>query len=110
MGLLVSFVMIGNRRHRRLRKELGLPALVAQTVGGDKGRWLGFAGASVGAIAWMIGFAIHAHDRAAAVVVTIAAVIAVIACRRFVPGRHGGALRRFATIHVACIGVFTCAI
>lgn len=107
VALLIAFVTVSNRRLGRLRQELGLPEPVTTARASSKGRWLGFAGASVGALGWMLGFSIQAHDAVGVVIVALAAAIAVGACRRFVPGRTSPALQRFATFHLLGIGLFT---
>ena len=100
---------MSNRRQQRIREEVGLPAN-PQPVPVFAGRqWLGFAGASVGALAWMFGLASQSHDTPAMLVVAVAMAVLVIVCRRFVPGRSVPQLRRCAIIHALLIGAFTLA-
>jgi RNA polymerase sigma factor (sigma-70 family) len=110
IALLMAFITVANRRHRRLRDDLGLPSLKARAAaGGERGRWLGFAGASVGALAWMFGMALQANDTAGAAAVFAAVVVAIVACHRFVPGRPAAELKRFAVTLVLGLSGFTLA-
>jgi RNA polymerase sigma factor (sigma-70 family) len=106
IGLLITFVTVANRRLRAIRKELNLPEPQTPAAVSEK-RWLAFAGASIGAVGWMAGLAIEAHDTTALIVVAIAAALAVLVCRRFVPGRPVAAIQRFAILHVLGLGLFT---
>jgi hypothetical protein len=78
-------------------------------IGGERGRWLGFAAGSVGAMSWLVGMALQAKDTTAAAVTSVATVLALVACYMFVPHASPTRLRRFAVAHVLALGVFTLA-
>lgn len=107
LGLLLAFLVASKRRHTRLRAELGLPSPAQRPLGGEHGRWFGFAGATVGALSWMFGMALQAKDTTAAMVVAVVAAIGVVACRFFVLNRTIPQISRFAVVHVLALGAFT---
>jgi RNA polymerase sigma factor (sigma-70 family) len=108
IALLSGLILAKKTRQRQLRERLGLSGLEVQPspIGGERGRWIAFAGASVGALAWMFGLALQAKDSTAAAVVMVAVVLAVVACRSFVPNRTLAQLKRFTLAWVLAISAF----
>ena len=76
---LVTFILVANRRQRRIQIEDGTyephPAVTPLDQPWPRGRVYGALGGSIfGSVAWLVAFALQAGDVLSAVVVTIAAV------------------------------------
>jgi RNA polymerase sigma factor (sigma-70 family) len=103
--VLVRFVVVSNRRHATLRRELGLPRESRKGVAGRPE--FAFSVAGIGSVAWMFAMAAGAGDQISIVIVSAFGAAMTFLPFRLVRGRPVGQVRRFALNFTAAIAAFT---